>query len=418
MQGRPPEEAVAIRSERVLEPRTGHVWSPGVVIVRGERIESIEATPPPGARLADLGDHTLLPGLIDCHTHLLLRPEDQVWPPAILFKTQVYRMIEGVAAARTALDLGFTTVRDTDNEGVWHGDTALRDAVARGIVPGPRLLVASDAISITAGDMTLQGVNPELKLPDVAAMADSRDQMIAEVRRQVKIGADWIKIYTSSTRRDVDRRTMEPLHQMTVEDVQAIVAEAKRFRRDVAAHAYGGASAHAGILGGARTIEHGPLFEETDFRLLVEHGVFWVPTMTTYYLRQTTDFEREFVRRHEQAFRLGLRLGARIAFGTDVGSFDHGRQVEEFDLMVMYGMTPLQAIQSATTVAAELLRLEGQVGTLSDGAYADLIAVEGDPLADIGALKKVRFVMKGGKVFRDRTGATEGLKHFAWTPSR
>lgn len=397
---------IAVKASRVLEPLTGEVLNNRYVVVRGNRIESVTDAAPAGASTLDLGHHTLLPGLIDCHTHMLLRPEDQVWPPAILFKTQMYRMIEGVAAARTALEIGFTTIRDTDNEGAWHGDVALRDAINRGIVPGPRMQVASDGITISAGDMTLQGVNPELDLPSMSGAADTRDQMTAQVRRQVKLGADWIKIYASSTRRDVDRETMEPLHQLSLEDVQLIVQEARRWRRDVIAHAYGGDSARAAILGGARSLEHGPLFDESILALLVEHGAFWIPTMATYHKRQFSDFDREFVRRHKQAFQWGLRAGAKICFGTDVGSFPHGEQVDEFDLMVSYGMEPLDAIRSATTRAAELLRMEGQVGTLAGGAYADLVALDGDPLTDIDALKTVRFVMKDGIVVRDRLGVT------------
>ncbi|HLJ59134.1 MAG TPA: amidohydrolase family protein [bacterium] len=396
---------IAVKATRVLEPSSGKVLHDAFVVVHGDRIESVTDACPADASVLDLGSHTLLPGLIDCHTHMLLRPEDQVWPPAILFKTQVCRAIEGVAAARTALDLGFTTIRDTDNEGVWHADVALREAINRGIVAGPRMQVASDGISITAGDMTLQGVNPELNLPAMAAVADTRERMVFEVRRQVNLGADWIKIYASSTRRDVDRTTMEPLHQMNLEDVQTIVQEAKRWRRDVIAHTYGGESARASILGGARSIEHGTLFDQSVMTLLVEHGLFWCPTMATYHKRQFTDFDRELVQRHKRAFQLGLRMGAKICFGTDVGSFPHGEQVDEFDLMVSYGMEPLEAIRSATTRAAELLRMEGRLGALTPGAYADLIAVEGDPVSSINALKQVRFVMKGGVVFRDSIGA-------------
>jgi imidazolonepropionase-like amidohydrolase len=199
--------STAYRAARILEPRDSSVVEDGCLLVDRGRISGIVPRPPQGVPVVDLGALTLLPGLIDCHTHLCIRPEDQVWPPAITFKTQPYRAIESTAAAKTALDIGFTTARDTDNEGVLHGDTALRDAINRGIVVGPRLFVASDAISITAGDMTLvPGVNVELSLPDVAAMADSRDAMVHEVRRQIKIGADWIKIYTTGTRRHVDRR--------------------------------------------------------------------------------------------------------------------------------------------------------------------------------------------------------------------
>jgi imidazolonepropionase-like amidohydrolase len=409
----------AVRASRVLDPVSGEYHENAGVVIADGRIVSVVDTPPADADLIDVGELTLMPGLVDCHTHMLLRPEDQVWPPAILFKTQVYRVIEGVAACERALRIGFTSARDTDNEQVWHGDTALRDAIEAGVIPGPRMAVASDGISITGGDMRIDDkVNPELDLPDVAGMVDTRDELIKEVRRQIKIGADWVKIYATSTRKDVEPEELEPLHQFTEEDIAAVVAEAKRYRRDVAAHAYGKDGAQAAIRGGVRTLEHGPLLTEADLQTMLEFGTFWVPTMGTYYKRQHTEFDRRFVKRHEGAFKRGLELGIKIAFGTDVGSFPHGEQMDEFSLMVQYGMKPLDAIRSATVVAAEVLRKEGQIGTLAAGGHADLIAVDGDPLADIEALKRVGFVMKGGLVHRDDVAATERTPEILWQPVR
>lgn len=409
----------AIRATRVIDPAAGDALADAYIQVRGGNIAGRLSSAPAGMPVIDTGSSTLMPGLIDCHTHLLLRPEDQVWPPAITFKTHAYRMAEGVAAARRALEIGFTSARDTGNEGAVHCDTSLRHAIDRGIVPGPRLRVATDAISITAGDMAIVGeVNPELGLADPAGIADTRDEMIREVRRQVKLGADWIKIYCTGTRKHVEPQTMEPLHQMTLEDVATIVAEARRYRRDVAAHAYGGDGAQAAIRGGARTLEHGPLLGEEDLQLLTEYGTFWVPTLGTYYLRQHTDFDRRFVKRHEGAFRKALELGVRIAFGTDVGSYDHGGQMEEFSLMVRYGMEPIAAIRSATVTAAEVLRLDGLIGTLAEGAHADLIAVDGDPATDIDSLRRVHLVIKEGRVFRDDLGVAAKVPGLTWRPSR
>ena len=198
---------------------------------------------------------------------------------------------------------------------------------------------------------------------------------------------------------------MKPLAQFTVDDVEAVVAEAKRYRKDVVAHVYGGPGAKAAIIGGARTIEHGALLSDEDLNLAAKYGTYWVPTMTTYYKRQRTDFEKRFVKRHKEAFQKALKMGVKIAFGTDVGSYPHGTSNDEFSLMVEYGMKPLEAIRSATNIAADVLRMDGQIGTLASNANADIIAVEGEPERDIEDIKNVRFVMKNGQIFRnDITG--------------
>jgi len=358
-------------------------------------------TPPANSRIIDLSGLTLLPGLIDTHTHVLLQPEDEEWPPPVVYKTQSFRTIQGVAAARKELEAGFTTLRDVDSEGAGFADVDLREAINKGIIPGPRLLVATLAITITAGHMNLTGVNPELRMPDPAALADTRDAMIAEVRRQVKGGADWIKIYATGTLRHVDRKTLEPVGQLSRDDVQALVSEARRWRKDVAAHAYGGDGAKNAIRGGVRSIEHGMLLDDEAVDLLKQHGTYWVPTLSVYAAgldKDKTDFTRRIVDAHKESFQKALARGVRIAFGTDAGAIEHGTQAVEFARMVEYGMKPLEAIRAATTVAAELLRMEGQVGVLTPGAFADIIAVEGNPLEDITALRRVRFVMKGGSV--------------------
>jgi imidazolonepropionase-like amidohydrolase len=256
-------------------------------------------------------------------------------------------------------------------------------------------------------------VNRDLALPDPATLTDTRAAMIAEVRRQVKAGADWIKIYATGTLRHVDRRTLEPVSQLSVEEVQAIVAEARRWRKDVAAHAYGGDGAKNAIRGGVRSIEHGMMIDDEVIALLKEHGTFWCPTLSVYVAglaADKTDFTRRIVERHKASFQNALRQGVRITFGTDAGGFEHGTQAMEFERMVSYGMSPLEAVRSATTTAAELLRMEGEIGVLRKGALADVIAVEGNPLADITALGRVRFVMKGGAVARQATGARAGSR--------
>ena len=403
----PATPATVLKPAAILDPQSGQLTRGATLVVRGDRIEAVgpSVPPPAGARVIELAGLTLLPGLIDAHTHVFLQPEDEDWPPPVVYKTQSFRTIQGVAAARKNLEAGFTTLRDVDSEGAGFADVDLREAINRGIVPGPRLLVATLAITITAGHMNLTGVNPELRMPEPAALADTRDAMIAEVRRQVKGGADWIKLYATGTLRHVDRKTLEPVGQVSLEDVQAVVNEARRWRRDVAAHAYGGDGAKNAILGGVRSIEHGMLLDDDAMGLLKQHGTYWVPTLSVYAAgldKDQTDFTRRIVDRHRLSFQKALARGVKIVFGTDAGAIEHGTQAVEFRRMVEYGMKPLEAIRSATTVAAELLRMEGQIGTLAPGAYADVIAVEGDPLQDIAALQRVRFVMKGGLVVANR----------------
>ena len=404
----PAPAALLLKPAAILDPQSGQLTRGASALVRGDRIVSVgpstEASA--GARVVELNGLTLLPGLIDAHTHVLLQPDDERWPPPVVHKTQSFRAIEGVAAARKNLEAGFTTLRDVDSEGAGFADVDLREAINRGIVPGPRLLVATLAITITAGHMNLTGVNPELRLPDPAAIADTPEAMIAEVRRQVKGGADWIKIYATGTLRHVDRKTLEPVNQLSLDEVKAIVSEARRWRRDVAAHAYGGDGAKHAIRGGVRSIEHGMLLDDEVIGLLKEHGTYWIPTLTVYttgLAEDKTDFTRRIVARHKESFQKALARGVKIVFGTDAGAFEHGTQAVEFARMVEYGMKPLEAIRSATTAAAELLRMEGQVGTLASGAYADLIGVEGNPLEDPAVLQRVRFVMKGGSVVRRDT---------------
>jgi imidazolonepropionase-like amidohydrolase len=392
-----------LRAARILEPKSGTVTSNGHVVVKGECIVGINAPVPQGAEVIDLGAVTLLPGLIDLHTHMLLRDEDQVFPYSVWWKTTPYRAIEGVDAVIKTLRIGFTTVRDTDHEGAYHADTALRDAIARGIIPGPRMLVATAGITITGGDMNYMLMSPELEqsVPQPAEVADSPMELIGRVRSQIKSGADWVKIYANSTRRQTDPVAMAGLPQFTADEVEAVVAEAARFKRDVVAHVYGGPGAQAAILGGARTIEHGPLMTEEDLKAAVKMGTYWVPTMTTYYKRQHTDFEKRFVASHKRVFQRALALGVKIGYGTDVGSFPFGEQNQEFELMVEYGMKPLDAIRTATSTAADILRMSEEVGTLAAGATADLVAVEGDPDTDIAAIRRVRFVMANGRIFRN-----------------
>ena len=401
------QDITAIRCGQLLNPVDGSLTRNAVIVVRNDRIEQLGANTaiPVNARVIDLSAYTVLPGLIDSHTHILLQPEDERGPPPVITKSQAFRTVQGVAAARKDLEAGFTTLRDVDSEGAGFADVAIRDAINQGIIPGPRLFVSTLAITITGGHMNNAGLNPDITVPEPAALADSRDAMVAEVRRQVKYGADWIKLYATGTLRHVDPESLESLSQVSLEEAQAVVAEAKRWRRDVAAHAYGGEGAKNAIRGGVRSIEHGMMLDDEAINLMVEHGTFWCPTLSTYIpatSEDDTELQRRIVASHKEVFRKAMRMGVKIAFGTDVGAYEHGTSAREFVRMVEYGMKPIDAIRSATLRGAELLRMERQIGTIEPGRFADLIAVEGNPLEDIGVLGRVAFVMKSGEVFKSR----------------
>lgn len=399
------EAVTAIRCGRLLNPVDGSITRDAVIITRGERIEQVgpKLPIPNGARVIDLSAYTVLPGLIDCHSHVLLQPEDERGAPPVINKSQAFRTVQGVAAARKDLEAGFTTLRDVDSEGAGFADVAIRDGINRGIIPGPRLFVSTLALTITAGHMNNAGLNPDIQIPDPAALTDSRDAMITEVRRQVKYGADWIKLYATGTLRHVNPVTLEPMSQVSEEEVRAVVAEARRWGRDVAAHAYGGEGANNAIRGGVRSIEHGMLMNDETIKLMVERGVFWCPTLGVYipeHEEDKTDLRRRIVANHKEVFRKAMAAGVKIAFGTDVGAYEHGTSAREFYLMADYGMKPIDAIRSATIRGAELLRMEGQIGTIERGKFADAIAVEGNPLEDIHAMGRVVFVMKAGQVYK------------------
>jgi imidazolonepropionase-like amidohydrolase len=386
------------------------------IVVRGNRITEvypIGSHPlPAGAQLIDLGSATVLPGLIDCHTHIFLQGEVPAaggYDVQLLKYPASYRAARAVVAARRALEQGFTTIRDVETEGAGYGDVGIKQAIEEGYIPGPRMFVATRAISSTGG-YPLEGYAPEITVPKGVQLIDGPVEARKAAREQLDHGADWIKVYMTHRSWVDDKGDLVSQPTLTVEELRAIVDEAHGWRRRVACHSYNGIGLQRALDGGCDSIEHGLELTDAQVAQMVKQGTWYVPTLAVYYYdwdpqdTPSGQRDRKRVALHGVSFRKALRAGVKIAFGTDVGGFVWSDPIaQEFSRMVEFGMTPMQAIQSATGRAAELLQ-QRQIGIIAAGAYADLIAVASDPLADISVLKDVRFVMKDGRVFKSAAG--------------
>ncbi len=409
----PAPQVTVIRAGTLIDGKANTPRRDQVIIIRGNRIESVSdaasAKTPAGATVIDLSKATVLPGLIDSHTHIFLQGEDPAqggYDANILNAPLALRAARATVAARRALEQGFTTLRDVETEGAGYGDVGIKEAIEKGYIPGPRLFVSTRAISTTGGYM-LEGYAPELNMPKGAQIVDGPVEARKAAREQLDHGADWIKVYM--THRSWVGKNGELVSQptLTVDELKAIVDETHGWGKKVACHAYSGIGLHRALDGGCDSIEHGLDLDDAAISQMLKQGTWYVPTISPYYKdwgpADTPEGKRDRLRAsvHEPSFKKALKAGVKIAFGTDMGGIPWTEPIaQEFPRMVEFGMTPMDAIQSATSRAATMLDMEGKIGVIAPGAFADIIAVSGDPLRDIKVLQSVQFVMKDGKVFR------------------
>jgi imidazolonepropionase-like amidohydrolase len=409
----PSESWTVIRAGSLIDGKSAAPRRDQVIVIHGNRIESVgdaaAAKIPPGANVIDLSKATLLPGLIDSHTHIFLQGEDPAqggYDANILNAPLALRAARATVSARRALEQGFTTLRDVETEGAGYGDVGIKQAINQGYIPGPRLFVATRAISTTGG-YPLEGYAPELDMPKGAQIVDGPVEARKAAREQLDHGADWIKVYM--THRSWVGKNGELVSQptLTVEELRAVVDETHGWGKKVACHVYGGIGLRRALDGGCDSIEHGLDLDDAAISQMLKQGTWYVPTISVYYTdwaaADTPAGQRDRLRAsvHEQSFKKALKGGVKIVFGTDMGGIPWSEPIaQEFSRMTDLGMQPMDAIQSATSRAAAMLEMEGRIGVVAPGAFADIIAVSGDPLHDIKALEDVQFVMKDGKVFK------------------
>ena len=397
---------IVLHAARLLDIEAGRIIQPGEVLVEGDRIRDVGAsvTHPAGSQVIDLGDTTLMPGMIDAHVHLFLHPgaEDL----QTVEESVPQRTILATLAARDDLMAGFTAERDMGTEGAGSADTAVRNAINQGLIPGPRLRISGNAVDILGGHEDANNFNPEQHVLSNATYANNTVEIVSAIREQFKQGSDFVKMYETGRDSLHDGKFSTP-YQYSEADLAAAVQEAGRVGKRVAVHATGEPGTLYAVRAGVASVDHAFQLSDETMRLMREKQIPAVPTFTIieYFADHAAtpaaaQRERAMLDFHAQQFKKQLAAGVPMALGSDVGPFPHGTQAREFVLMVQYGMTPLAALQADFINGAKLLEWDGQIGALKPGYYADVIAVQGNPLEDISATQHVSFVMKNGVVYR------------------
>ncbi len=403
---------VLVRAGRLVAVRAGTVLTNQAILIEGDRIkevgpaETVAAHAPRDVRVIDLRSATVLPGLIDCHTHITSDPGD--YYEQLFRRSPIDEAVTAHIYAKRTLEAGFTTVRNVGaGEFI---DVALRNAIDQGLVEGPRMLVSTMPLSATGGHGDVNGMSPYLHFEGFSGIANGVDELRAKIRFEVKYGADLIKVLASAGVLSEEESVGAP--QYSQEELNAVVAEAAMWGKKVAAHAHGAEAIKRAVRAGVASVEHGSLIDDEGIRLMKERGTYLVADIYNddYILAEYTrlgfpakiiDKERLVGRLQRENFRKAVQAGVKVAYGTDAGVYPHGWNAKQFFYMVKFGLTPMQAIQAATVNAADLLGWADRVGALEPGKYADVIAVAGDPLQDITVLERVGFVMKGGQVVKD-----------------